>query len=43
MFAPRSLALYRVRFNARGDAGKIEDPANLGGKDVLELLSDFWN
>ena len=43
MFAPRSLALYKVRFNARGDAGKIEDPANLGGKDVLELLSDFWN
>ena len=43
MHAARTLALYKVTFNARGDSEKIVDPADLNGRDVLDLLSSFWN
>lgn len=43
MHAARTLAVYKVTFNERGDSNKIEDPSDLRGRDVLGLLSDFWN
>lgn len=41
IYAARSLSVYKLTFNSRGDADAIIDPADLGGKDVLDLLDSF--